>query len=138
MKRKYVTILHSLVELFTCFSLAHVTHNLKLFSPLQLASYIREPGVFALSKDVDVALWLDCRAFSNQPALHEVQEFVVVNHTLLKEFKEFQRSRITPELSYLPAIDLLELWITAQKPLLHLVVMFGKRYARMHWSSIDA
>jgi hypothetical protein len=109
-----------------------------LFSPLQLASYIHEPGEFALSKDVDVSLWLESRAFSNQPALQEVQDFVVVNHSLLKEFKEFQSSRIDPEFSYLPAVDLLQLWIAAQKPLPRLVVMFGKRYARMHRLSIDS
>lgn len=100
------------------------------------APYIHKPGEFALSKDVDVALWLDYRTFTNQEPLEEVYDFVIVNQPLLKEFKEFQQSNTCPEFSYLPVTKLMELWISTQEST-PIVVQFGQKYASLHKSAVD-
>ena len=53
---------------------------------LKLSSYMSGPADYALSKDVDVALWMDSRAFHGQPPLTDALDFVIVNCQLHNEF----------------------------------------------------
>ena len=48
-----------------------------------------DSGEYGLSKDVDVALWIEARAFRNEPPLQEVFDFVIVNKHLHSEFDLF-------------------------------------------------
>ena len=46
---------------------------------LKLSSYMSRSEDYALSKDVDVVLWMDSRAFHGQPPLTDALDFVIVN-----------------------------------------------------------
>ena len=45
-------------------------------------SHLFEDGDYALSKDIDVALWKDYRAYHNEQPLRVAMDFVVVNDRL--------------------------------------------------------
>lgn len=54
-----------------------------------------------MSKDVDVSLWLESRAFQNKLPLSEVSDFVLVNSTLHAEFDKFKKEETDPDYSVL-------------------------------------
>ena len=95
-----------------------------------------KPGEFLLSKDLDVALWLDYRMFTNQRPLDEVCDFVVVNEPLMAEFDKFKGNHTSLGFSYLPVTKLLELWIIAQESV-DIVLQFGHKYAFLHQFNLD-
>ena len=41
-----------------------------------------DSGEYGLSKDVDGVLWIEARAFRNEPSLQEVFDFVILNRYL--------------------------------------------------------
>jgi hypothetical protein len=53
-----------------------------------------EVGEFALSKDVDVQVWLDKRAYQKLPLLAHVHSdcFICMNNDLMEEFENFKKS----------------------------------------------
>ena len=53
------------------------------------------PEEYALSKDLDVALWIDFRAFHGKPELVNVIDFVIVNSHLHDEFDQFKKAEAT-------------------------------------------
>ena len=61
---------------------------------LQMSYLFESVGDYAISKDVDVALWLDCRAFNKKEPLRDVLDFVIVNTRLHDDFDEFKKNEI--------------------------------------------
>ena len=64
-----------------------------------------------MSKDVDVAFWLDNRAFCQQPPVKDVVDFVIVNSKLHAEFDSFKKKEVDPSLSYVEVIPLVEFYL---------------------------
>ena len=56
---------------------------------LQLSHLYENDGDHGLSKDVDVALWLDYRAYHNMQSLREERDFVILDFEFHEEFDEF-------------------------------------------------
>ena len=99
---------------------------------------LKEEGEYALSKDVDVALWLDYRKFSNLPTLRESDDFLIVNCHSHSEFDQFKNSAVTPSISYLKMNSLLELYLTHFPMLTQLVVhKYGQTYLQLHRTQVD-
>ena len=42
------------------------------------SSYTTEPGEYTLSKDLDVAVWLDYRSFLKEPSLQDLRDLVII------------------------------------------------------------
>ena len=90
-------------------------------------------GEYGLSKDVDVAMWLQYREFHNQSPLREVCNFVIVNELLHQQFDAFKKREIFPPYTiYLETNELLALW--RPLPLIH---RFGQKYVTLNSSDVD-
>eukprot|EP00731_Ephydatia_muelleri_P025782 Em0017g865a len=75
-----------------------------------------EQREYALSKDIDVALWIDYRLYYGEAPLREVYggDFVIVTEDLNDEFDVFKRkvfSYLDDALRMVRSIDLLNIWI---------------------------
>ncbi len=65
---------------------------------------------------MDVVLWQDCRAYYNQAALIEVDEFVIVNSEVHEEFDEYKKNTIGRGYSYLKVNELIEFYLLQNDP----------------------
>lgn len=108
---------------------------------LQQVSYLFEsPDDYALSKNVDVALWLDYRAFNKQELLRDAVDFVIVNNRLHDEFDVFKRDEeIESEYSYLQMNELLMYYINHECGHLQrsIVTRYGHTYLKLSGYDID-
>ena len=52
------------------------------------------PDEYCLSKDLDVALWLDYRAFHKEPLFTDIHDFVVINGQLHDQFDVFKKAKV--------------------------------------------
>lgn len=73
-------------------------------------------GEFALSEDVDVRVWLDCRAYNQLPPLPRVHNncFVVMDEDLMTEFEKFKKSfrpNSANPISWIEVNELIEYWM---------------------------
>ena len=64
-------------------------------------SHLFEDGDYALSKDIDVSLWKDYRAYHNEQPLRVARDFVVVNDHLHNQFDEFKKIEVKCSYNYL-------------------------------------
>jgi hypothetical protein len=99
------------------------------------------PDDYALSKDLDVALWLDFRKFHGKPELVDAVDFVIVNSRLHDEFDEFKKAEVDPSYDLLPVVELLLFYCLTKCPHVldsSLVHKFGKTYIKMDSSQLDA
>ena len=94
---------------------------------------------YALSKDVDVALWLDCRAFEKKEPLRDAVDLVIVNTCLHDEFDKFKRDEIKSGYSYLRLNELLLHYISQCCSHLrqHIVARYGLNYLKLDGIQID-
>ena len=94
---------------------------------------------YALSKDVDVALWLDCRAFNKKEPLRDALDFVIVNTRLHDDFDEFKRNEIQSGYSYLQMNELLQYYIDHGCGHLkqHIITRYGLTYLKLDGDQID-
>ena len=84
-----------------------------------------------------MALWLDSRAYNNQPPLHQHCDFVFVTPDLHKDFDSFKEVETSPNNSFLPLVELLEYW-NARRPIPSpTVVKYSKRYLNLRSSEVD-
>ena len=97
-----------------------------------------DSGEYGLSKDVDVALWIQARAFRNEPPLQEVFDFVIVNRHLHSEFDLFKEQEIDRDYSLIALNELLHYWNentrAASSPI---VQLYNKPYLKLCCSDID-
>ena len=75
------------------------------------------PEEYALSKDLDVALWIDFRAFHGKPELVNVIDFVIVNCRLHDEFDQFKKAEVQSSYSLLPVVELLLFYCLTKCPM---------------------
>ena len=106
----------------------------------QFSSYATEPDEYALSKDVDVALWLDYRSFHEKPSLQDLGDFVIISLPLHAKLDLFKKAEIKPLYSLLAVNELLQFYSLCQSP--HLIKSrriekYGKAYLELHLSEID-
>ena len=100
-----------------------------------------QPGEYALSKDVDVSLWLDYRRFNEDPPLPDFINFVMVNHQLHDEFDEFKKTKIRPSYSFIPLSELLIYYcLSNHADLLNSskAARFGNEYLELNPSQVDS
>ena len=74
------------------------------------------PEDYALSKDVDVTLWMDFRAFHRKPALVDAIDYVIVSGCLHDEFDQFKKAEVQPSYSFLPMVELLLFYCLTECP----------------------
>lgn len=98
-----------------------------------------EPGGYGLSKDIDVALWLDYRTFQNEPPLPDRHNFVIINSQLHKQFHAFKRDNVRASYSNIPLCSLLVFYCSSKCPhhLSSMVEKYGKVYLELHMSEVD-
>ena len=97
-------------------------------------------GEYALSKDLDVAMWLDFRNFTSESPLVDMGDFVMVNADLHDDFDEFKKSEVKPFCSVVPLTELLKLYCLSQDASLLdtlRVKKFGKEYMEFKANEID-
>jgi hypothetical protein len=107
---------------------------------MQLQSIIVSENERHVSKDADVALWLDYREYTHQPKLQIAFDFAIMSLEQMSEFDAFKRSECESAYSYVEKIELLELFIQERPAAVSTVVTvtkFGHTYLRLHWSEMD-
>jgi hypothetical protein len=65
---------------------------------------------YALSKDLDVAMWLDYRNFRRESPLVDIGDFVIVNPDIHGEFDEFKKGEVRPACSFVLLTELLKFY----------------------------
>ena len=92
-----------------------------------------------MSKDLDVALWLDYRAFHKEPLLTDVHDFIVINSQIHDQFDLFQKATVKKSYSFVPVCELLLFYCVSQCPDLldSKVEKYGKQYLELHYSEVD-
>ena len=89
---------------------------------------MEEDGDYALSKDIDVALWQDYRAHCNMEPVKDAVDFVIVNNMLHDEFKRAEISIY----SYLRINELLKFYLGCNCHLrVYVVKKYGHEYLRL-------
>ena len=104
---------------------------------MQFTPYRLSPDEYGLCINADVALWLDARAYSNQPSLRQFSGFVLVTTKLHSEFDSFKEKVTTIEESIFPLVALLDFWNRRRAVPSSVVTMFGKQYLKLHPSEVD-
>ena len=108
---------------------------------LKLVSYLfKSPDDYALSKSVNVALWLDYPAFNNQELLTDAIDFIIVNNHSHDEFDAFKRDEeIESEYSYLRMNELLMYYINHECGHLQqrIVTRYGHTYLKLSGYDVD-
>ena len=120
-------------DVSTCtYNQLHVVLIYKYFTvtfPFQLRT---NPEEYGLSKDVDVSLWLDCRAYHWRPTLRESKGFIIIDGTLHKEYKEFQAEKTLSDMCFLPQNELLRYWCKRWKlTSTRTVEKYGRKYIKL-------
>ena len=98
------------------------------------------PDEYCLNKDLDVALWLDYRAFLKEPLLTDVHDFVVINSQLHDQFDLFKKKHVKMSHSLVPMSEILIYYSASQCPHLlssKVVKKYGKVYLELHDSEVD-
>lgn len=110
-----------------------------LYIIIQVSYLFESSDDYALSKDVDVALWLDYRAFNKKEPLRDALDFVIVNPCLHDDFDEFKRKETESDYSYLRVNELLLHYITHDCGHLRerIVTKYGLNYLKMNGDQID-
>lgn len=106
---------------------------------VQISPYISSPGEYALSKDVDVSLWLDSRQFNHDPLLNDTSNFVIIDSKLHKEFDKFKHSETRHSYSLIPVNELLQFYCSQFSGCLESskVVKFGNHYLELQNKQVD-
>ncbi len=93
---------------------------------------------YGLSKDVDVSLWLDYRAYHRRPTLRESHGFVIVDPDLHKQYEEFRATNAVSIVSLLPQNELLQIWCKTQKlSSVRIVEKYGGNYIKLFRNGVD-
>ena len=94
-------------------------------------------GEYALSKDVDVALWLHYRAYNKLPLLSDDGDFIIVNTELHDDFDDFKNKEVEPGYSYLEVNELLQHFLETKPHDASTVNKYGMTFVRLQASVID-
>ena len=99
-------------------------------------------GEYALSRDINVALWMDYCTFYGECPLKELLggNFVLVNEALQDEFEEFRRKiqcMIGTTHTLVKGVELLKLWLKSINANFKYVAVLGSTYSVMSSSDLD-
>ena len=101
-------------------------------------SHLCEKDEYPLSKDVDVALCQNFRAYHNMQPLTDAVDFIIVNFVLHEEFDKYKKSKIESGYSYLKVNELLEFYLFRNGDLSDCVVtQYNQNYLRLNGNDID-
>ena len=86
-----------------------------------------------------MALWLDFRAFQNEPSLPDSHNFVIINSQLHDQFDAFKRDNIRASYSNIPLCSLLMFYCCSKCPhhLSSKVKKYGRVYLELYMSEVD-
>lgn len=116
-------------------------YNIKSYNLYMQLSYLFEnDGDYALSKDVDVALWQDFRAYNNMQPVKDAIDFVIVNSQLHNEFDDFRKGQKEGRrYSYLKVNELMQFYVHHDYCQLSdsIVTQYNHTYLRMGSGDID-
>lgn len=104
---------------------------------VQFSAYFTKPGDYALSKDLDVDMWIQYRDFCGKSALVDVVDFVIVDIELHNEFDQFKKAEVKLDHSFVPISELLLYYCLVVSAGFSVVSKYGKDYLEMHQSKID-
>ena len=94
------------------------------------------PEEYGLSKDVDVAQWIEYRNYNNEASLREVFDFIIVNPALHAEFDDFKRKETHDDYNILKVNELLAYWNTFKRsPSLPVLTVYGTPHLRLHYAA---
>ena len=105
---------------------------------MQLSHLYENDGDHGLSKDVDIALWLDYRAYHNMQSLREERDFVILDFELHEEFDEFKKENIVCGYSLFKMNELLQHYVDQHAQLnAYTIVQYGNTYLKLHCEEVD-
>lgn len=96
---------------------------------------------FALSRNLMVDLWMECRAQSGEVPLREVRggDFIICNDALYDSFIDFTKAVVCQGVCVVKGIELLTYWLQSCKisSMKHVTLM-GKEFLLMSSSDLDS
>ena len=104
----------------------------------RLSSHLKNSDEYPLSKDLDVALWLDYRTCHGESQLVDVIDFVIVNSDLHEQFDLFKKDEVPPNYGFVRMVELLEFYESESTHFEgDITLKFNKTYLKMSGSQID-
>ena len=90
---------------------------------------------FAISKDLNVALWEDFLHYNKKVTLKEIYggDFLIINEELHSQFDEFKCNAVPANHSMVPVMEILEYyWCKVRCEVnMNTVHLYGKSYVKM-------
>ena len=104
-----------------------------------LLSYLyKNDGDHALSKDTDVALWQDYRAYHGMQPFTDAVDFVIVDFKLHDEFDKFKKDHIEHGSSYLKVNEFLQFFIDHHQQLTDsIITQYNHTYLKVCDDDVD-
>ena len=117
----------------------NVLSLLLIFAYMLSLSYLyKNDGDHALSKDTDVALWQDYRAYHSMQAFTDAVDLVIVDFKLHDEFDKFKKDHIEHGSSYLKVNDLLQFFIDHHQQLTNsIITQYNHTYLKVCGDDVD-
>ena len=98
-------------------------------------------GEYALSKDLNVALWLDYRSFNKEKPLKEVYDgdFVIIDEQLHAQFDEFKQNVVPANHSMVRKLNLIDHYLSTKGKfcVYYCVELYGKLYVMLNSVQMD-
>ena len=96
---------------------------------------------FAISKDLNVALWEDFLHYNKKVTLKEIYggDFLIINEELHSQFDEFKCNAVPANHSMVPVMEILEYyWCKVRCEVsMNTVHLYGKSYVKMTAVELD-
>ena len=98
-------------------------------------------GEYALSKDLNVALWLDYRSFNKEKLLKEVYDgdFLIIDEQLHAQFDEFKQKFVPANHSMVRKLNLIDHYLSTKGKFCvsNCVELYGKLYVVLNSVQMD-
>ena len=98
-------------------------------------------GEYALSKDLNVALWLDYRSFNKEKLLKEVYDgdFLIIDEQLHAQFDEFKQKFVPANHSMVRKLNLIDHYLSTKGKFCvsNCVGLYGKLYVVLNSVQMD-
>lgn len=107
------------------------------YHKFQLSYLYESEDDHALSKDVDVTLWQDYRAFNGNKPVKDALDFVIVNNKLHNEFDSFKKSEVPSDISFIETNALLQFYCQEKSIMFTIKQKYGKTYLELSKSNMD-
>lgn len=105
---------------------------------VDLTYLYKEKDHHALSKDVDVAIWQDYRAYKCLDPVLDATDIIVINNQQHDEFDEFKKTEIMSYISYLKMNEILQLYLQHRPHLVKSVITrYKQTYIQLSSTQVD-